>query len=230
MRTHYQGHDEVYQRRRASGQAGWDSAEVTTEVAAQFRRLLEHEAIPRSGRVLELGCGAGNHSVHFARMGYQVTGIDIAPSAIDWARQRAAEQDLDIDFVLGNVVTMEAIESSGFDMVIDSHCLHCIIGQDRARLLTRIRSFLGLGGIFVVNTMCQNARTVKLEGFDPKTGLTCHGDIATRFIGTQAQLESELEGAGFELIESRREVDGECADDLLIIGRVDQRVAGRGEE
>lgn len=40
------------------------------------------------GRVLDVGCGAGTHSVHCQEQGYRVMGIDLSPGAIQVARQR----------------------------------------------------------------------------------------------------------------------------------------------
>ncbi|MDF1667873.1 MAG: methyltransferase domain-containing protein [Planctomycetota bacterium] len=86
MRTNYVGHDDMYKKNKAAGQAGWDPAEISEEVIKQFQELFTHESIPQACRLLELGCGAGNLSVGFARLGYQVTGVDIAPSAIEWGK------------------------------------------------------------------------------------------------------------------------------------------------
>jgi SAM-dependent methyltransferase len=51
----------------------------------------------RGKRVLEVGCGAGTDLVRFARGGALVTGVDIAPSAIELARQNFAQQRLSAD-------------------------------------------------------------------------------------------------------------------------------------
>jgi SAM-dependent methyltransferase len=51
----------------------------------------------RGRRVLEVGCGAGTDLVRFARGGALVTGVDIAPSAIDLARRNFEQQGLDAD-------------------------------------------------------------------------------------------------------------------------------------
>jgi SAM-dependent methyltransferase len=48
----------------------------------------------RGRQVLEVGCGAGTDLVRFARGGAVVTGVDIAPSAIELAKQNFSQQGL----------------------------------------------------------------------------------------------------------------------------------------
>ena len=49
-------------------------------------------------RVLDVGCGAGRHSVELARRGCQVTGIDISTGMLDEARKAAAAIDVEVDW------------------------------------------------------------------------------------------------------------------------------------
>lgn len=48
--------------------------------------------------LLDLGCGTGGHSIHWAGLGYNVVGIDSAPDMIEFARQRAEKEELDAEF------------------------------------------------------------------------------------------------------------------------------------
>ena len=71
--------------RRASPVAG--AAEPAGH-PGQPGRADEEQHAPRSGRVLELGCGAGDLSLALAEHGYEVHGVDIAPTAIDFMNAR----------------------------------------------------------------------------------------------------------------------------------------------
>lgn len=66
--------------------------------------------------VLDLGCGRGRHSLNFARRGYKVTGIDLSPRAIEKARQKAAKEKLDIEFIIGDM--REPLQRK-FDIIIN---------------------------------------------------------------------------------------------------------------
>ena len=68
-------------------------------------------------RVLDVGCGAGILSESLARLGAQVTAIDLAPENIRVAREHAVQQGLEIDYRVDAVETIAAAEAGGFDIV-----------------------------------------------------------------------------------------------------------------
>jgi 2-polyprenyl-3-methyl-5-hydroxy-6-metoxy-1,4-benzoquinol methylase len=41
------------------------------------------------GRVLDIGCGTGEHTILLTRLGYDVLGIDFAQEAVEQARRNA---------------------------------------------------------------------------------------------------------------------------------------------
>ena len=49
-------------------------------------------------RILDVGCGTGRHAIELTRRGYTVTGVDLSGSQLARAREKAAQQGLDIDF------------------------------------------------------------------------------------------------------------------------------------
>ncbi|MFD4179986.1 class I SAM-dependent methyltransferase [Rhodococcus sp. NPDC058514] len=59
------------------------------------------------GKALDAGCGTGGHAIEMARRGWQVTGIDAVPLAVDRARARAEAAGVDATFVLGDVTELE---------------------------------------------------------------------------------------------------------------------------
>jgi 2-polyprenyl-3-methyl-5-hydroxy-6-metoxy-1,4-benzoquinol methylase len=51
-----------------------------------------------SGRVLDAGCGTGEHALFFAARGHRVTGVDLVEKALLRARSKAAERGLAVDY------------------------------------------------------------------------------------------------------------------------------------
>lgn len=52
----------------------------------------------KSLSILDIGCGTGRHSIELTRRGYQVTGIDLSASMLQKAKEKAAAQNLTINF------------------------------------------------------------------------------------------------------------------------------------
>src|SRR3989304_6224365 len=64
-----------------------------------FVRLAAQGAIV--GPVLDAGCGTGENALHFAGLGFEVTGLDAAPTAIAAARAKAAQRGLAGGVIVG---------------------------------------------------------------------------------------------------------------------------------
>ena len=224
MSTHlppdYAQHDAAYRSLRERGAMGWDAAdaiydEMLSRVAPALPDLLKEA--PQE--ILELGCGAGNFSVLLAQRGYAVSGVDIAPTAIDWATERAADSGVAAQFSVDSVVTLATYSNASMDVVIDGHCLHCIIGGDRARCLSSVLRVLKPGGVFVVLTMCGDVTNARmLETFDPRTRTTVHDGRPTRYIGEASAIVTEVAAAGFDIHKAQvfPRKDHDDLDDLVV--------------
>lgn len=77
-------------------------------------------------RILEMGSGAGDVSLKIAGRGFEVTGVEISPTAVEWAKQKAVESDLKPKFVCSSVRDGEILYGVKFDLIIDGNCLHCL--------------------------------------------------------------------------------------------------------
>jgi 2-polyprenyl-3-methyl-5-hydroxy-6-metoxy-1,4-benzoquinol methylase len=53
----------------------------------------------RSLKIIDVGCGTGRHSIELTKRGYQMTGIDLSDSQLKKAREKAAANDLKIEFL-----------------------------------------------------------------------------------------------------------------------------------
>jgi 2-polyprenyl-3-methyl-5-hydroxy-6-metoxy-1,4-benzoquinol methylase len=77
-------------------------------------------------RLLEIGCGSGADSIHFARHGYHVTAIDIGEAALKLARANAKASGVaTIKWIKGDIRRLE-LPSGDFDLAYDRGCLHCL--------------------------------------------------------------------------------------------------------
>ncbi len=205
MKTGYLLHDRQYQKRRAAGKLGWGDADDVADNCTPLGVTLAADCYPKSGRVLELGCGAGDLSLELAKRGYEVSGVDIAPAAIEWARDKARERGLSADFQVGSVLDLAGYADASFDMVLDGYCLHCIIGDDRPKFYAAARRVLKPGGMLHINTMWADTLLTdeSLGGYDPQTRCQIWDGVALRYFGLPEELLAETAAAGFEIVQSQ---------------------------
>lgn len=89
--------------------------------------LASHAGL-KKGDVLVPGCGTGHDARAWAKAGFNVTGADLAPSAIQLCKERTAAAGLKADFMLGDFLSDPPTHL--FDWVFE-HTLFCAINPDR---------------------------------------------------------------------------------------------------
>src|SRR5207245_524578 len=99
------------------------------------------------GRLLDVGCGTGEHVLMAARLGLTATGVDAAPTAIGIARRKAEERGLDARFIVADALDL-AVIGEDFDTVLDCGLFHVFDDEDRARFVTSLHDVVVPGGRF----------------------------------------------------------------------------------
>jgi SAM-dependent methyltransferase len=97
------------------------------------------------GRVLDVGCGTGEHALLAAERGLDATGIDMAAAAIEQARAKARERGLTARFEVHNALELSTLGEQ-FDTVLDSGLFHVFEDDDRARFVNALRGAIVPGG------------------------------------------------------------------------------------
>jgi cyclopropane fatty-acyl-phospholipid synthase-like methyltransferase len=110
---------------------------------AAFLRLAGQGLL--SGRLLDAGCGTGEHTLLAASHGAQATGVDIAPHAIARARDKAAARNLVAGFEVADVLSLGQLGAT-FDTIIDSGLFHVFADEDRPRYVASLAAVLRPGG------------------------------------------------------------------------------------
>jgi cyclopropane fatty-acyl-phospholipid synthase-like methyltransferase len=98
-----------------------------------------------AGRLLDAGCGTGENALLAASRGADVTGIDVAPTAIARARAKASERGLTARFEVADALDLGRL-SLTVDTVIDSGVFHVFGDDDRARYVAGLAAVLRPAG------------------------------------------------------------------------------------
>ncbi|MER5310343.1 class I SAM-dependent methyltransferase [Streptomyces sp. NPDC002773] len=105
---------------------------------------VEQGLLPAGGRAPDLGCGPGRNSLYLASLGYDVDAVDLSPTAVRWAEERAREAGVtNIRFTCGDAFRGAAPDGP-YDLVYDSGCFHHL--PPHRRRLPRLRGVLPLDG------------------------------------------------------------------------------------
>jgi len=108
-------------------------------------------------KVLDLGCGPGLYASRFAERGLQVSGVDYSRRSIEYAKQQAAEQGLDIQYRYQNYLTLDDAEQyTAAFLIFGDFCP--LSPEQRARLLQNLRRALLPGGYFVLDVSTREGR------------------------------------------------------------------------
>ena len=97
------------------------------------------------GRVLDVGCGTGEHALMAARLGHEATGIDTAQTAIAIAQGKARDRGLTARFLVGDALRLSDLDEQ-FDNVLDCGLFHVLDDGDRVRYVDSLRAVLPPGG------------------------------------------------------------------------------------
>jgi len=121
------------------GQAPWDIGRPQPA----FLRLANDGLL--AGRVLDAGCGTGEHTLLAASSGADALGIDLSSLAIERAREKAAARGIEARFEVADALNLADLGLT-YDTIIDSGLFHVFDDVDRARYVESLASVLTPGG------------------------------------------------------------------------------------
>ncbi len=97
------------------------------------------------GRVLDVGCGTGEHAIMAASMGHEAVGIDMSARAIELAEAKAVARGVGPRFIVGDALRLVDLHEA-FDTVLDCGLFHVLDDGERERYVASLADVVPLGG------------------------------------------------------------------------------------
>lgn len=107
-------------------------------------------------KAIDLGCGAGNYATYLANMGFDVTGVDISPSAIKTAKENAEKKGVKCKFLVADVLGVLDEVRETFDFAYDWQLLHHIFPEKRKKYVENVYRILNPKGKYL--SVCFNEK------------------------------------------------------------------------
>jgi SAM-dependent methyltransferase len=98
-----------------------------------------------AGAVLDAGCGTGENALHIASLGLPVLGVDVAGTALERARAKAAERGIEAEFAVADALRLERL-GRRFDTVLDCGLFHSFDVDERRDYAASLASVTAQGG------------------------------------------------------------------------------------
>jgi 2-polyprenyl-3-methyl-5-hydroxy-6-metoxy-1,4-benzoquinol methylase len=120
-----------------------------TEAEADF--IMDIASLEDEGKVLDLMCGYGRHSIELAKRGARVTAVDNSLDYIEEIKQVAAGNTLNIEALCENVITLSLDEV--YDTAICMGNSFAFFKEEEVlRILRNLSTHLKREGTFIINT------------------------------------------------------------------------------
>jgi ubiquinone/menaquinone biosynthesis C-methylase UbiE len=135
----------------------------------EVKKVVKLLKIKTNDRILDLCCGIGRHSLEFSRRDFDVVGVDRTSHFIDKAKQKAEENELNGEFVVGDM--REYCEPNSYDVVINMFGSFGYFEDydDDRKVLTNMYTSLRTGGRCLIETMGKEILAREFQEKDEKT-------------------------------------------------------------
>ena len=136
----------------------WDDKYIsgTYQPRKEVSALIKAVASEENGehkRCLDIACGNGRNAVFLAKKGYDVDAVDVSKVALEMARKRADENNVEVNWILSDLNIFQFVENEYDLIVVDFY----LCGND---MIENIKKSLKIGGTIVYEHHLQTENEV----------------------------------------------------------------------
>jgi SAM-dependent methyltransferase len=160
-------------------------------------------------KAIDLGCGTGHYAMYLAQNSFDVTGIDISPTAIKIAQEKAEIERVTCRFMVADVLGNLNEVKDTYDFAYDWSLLHHVHPEKRRTYIENVNKILNIGGRYL--SVCFSEKD-PLFGGSGKYRETPLGTVL--YFSSEEELK-ELFSGYFRIIELKTlEIEGKYAPHL----------------
>ena len=171
------------------------SSGYTDEIIQKFdnqirwKSFIREVKLNKADKILDIGCNYGFWSIKLAKLGMDITGIDIISKAIEIAKKNAAKESLKISFKTMKVEDID-FKPNSFDKIISITVMQHILNDNLfKKTLHRFNSQLKYNGLLILMESASNKPKKEYLNYKRERTLKSHIDLCKE--------------AGFKLIKIR---------------------------
>ena len=124
--------------------------------------IVSHFNVHKNTKIIDFGCGPGLYTNKLAEHNAIVTGIDFSQNSLNYAKQTAAEKDLNVNYIFSNYLNFET--ENRYDLITMIMCDFCAISPEQRKiLLSKFSSLLKPNGSVLLDAYTLNSFNNKSE-------------------------------------------------------------------
>jgi len=121
----------------------WDIGRPSDEL----QHVIEEGKIARC-RVVDMCCGSGTDAIYLASKGFDVTAIDVAPTALGLAMEKARKANVSVNWKVADILAPPDLKP--FEFIYDRGCYHVVRDQNLNAYIETVRRFSHPGTQFLL--------------------------------------------------------------------------------
>lgn len=131
-------HDEVYRAAMLdAAKVPWADERANPALVSWLNAEAPGRIRP-GARAVVIGCGLGDDVVELLNRGYDASGFDVSPTAVEWARHRFPEHAE--SFMVSDLFDLPARMRRRFDLVVDAYTIQAVSLEHREAAAAAIAS------------------------------------------------------------------------------------------
>ncbi len=100
--------------------------------------------------LLDIACGTGAHLIELGKRGLDVSGFDISPKMIEYARKKAESNGIVADLWVDNMVSFSSKKTYGCAINLLTGFNYLLRNEDVEEHLKRVGNVLETGGLYII--------------------------------------------------------------------------------